>query len=169
MQRALDWYCGLVKVLAVACLVGMVVLVFGNVVLRYGFNSGIVVSEEAARWLLVWLTFLGAIVAVREHSHLGMDALVRMLPPLGKRICFIASYGLMLWADWLLLVGSWRQTIINLEDRAPATQLSIGIFYFVGVVFGVSAGIMLLYDLFRVISGQATEADLVAIRESEEH
>ena len=55
----------------------------------------------------------------------------------------------MLYADWLLLAGSWRQTIINIDDRAPATGLSLGIFYFVGVVFGVSAGIMLLYDLFR--------------------
>ena len=46
----------------------MVVLVFGNVVLRYVFNSGIAVSEELSRWLMVWLTFLGAIVALREHA-----------------------------------------------------------------------------------------------------
>ena len=68
-----------------------------------------------------------------------------------------------------LLAGSWRQTIINIADRAPASGLSLGIFYFVGVVFGVSAGIMLLYDLFRVVSGRASEADLVAVKESEEH
>jgi TRAP-type C4-dicarboxylate transport system permease small subunit len=169
MARVLDLYCVLLKAVIALCLAVMVVLVFGNVVLRYGFNSGIRISDELSRWLLVWLTFLGAIVAVREHSHLGMDTFVRMLPPLGKRVCFIISYGLMLWADWLLVEGSWRQTLINLEDRAPATQLSVGIFYFVGVVFGVSAGIMLLYDLFRVVSGQASEADLIAIRESEEH
>jgi len=169
MARVLDLYCSLLKAVIALCLAAMVALVFGNVVLRYGFNSGIRISDELSRWLLVWLTFLGAIVAVREHSHLGMDTFVRMLPPLGKRACFIISYGLMLWADWLLLEGSWRQTIINIEDRAPATQLSVGIFYFVGVVFGVSAGIMLLYDLFRVVSGQASEADLIAIRESEEH
>jgi len=75
----------------------------------------------------------------------------------------------MLYADWLLLAGSWRQTIINIDDRAPATGLSLGIFYFVGVVFGVSACVILLYDLFRVLSGQASEADMVAVRESEEH
>ena len=45
----------------------------------------------------------------------------------------------MLFADWLLLSGSWRQTLINIDDRAPATGLSLGIFYFAGVVFGVSA------------------------------
>ena len=92
-----------------------------------------------------------------------------MLGPAGKRICFVINYGLMLFADWLLLSGSWRQTLINIDDRAPATGLSIGIFYFVGVVFGVSAGVMLLYDLFRVVSGQAGDADMVAVRESEEH
>lgn len=169
MDRVLDLYCSFLKAVIALCLLVMVVLVFGNVVLRYGFNSGITVSDELSRWLLVWLTFLGAIVAVREHAHLGVDSLVRMLGPTGKRICFIINYSLMLFADWLLLTGSWRQTIINWDDRAPATGLSIGIFYLVGIVFGVSAGIMLLYDLYRVVSGQASEADMVAVKESEEH
>src|SRR6266478_7378558 len=157
VERLIDLYCRLLKVAIAVCLAAMVVLVFTNVVLRYLFNSGIATSEELSRWLLVWLTFLGAIVAVREHTHLGVDSLVRMLSPAGKRICFIINYCLMLYADWLLLAGSWRQTIINIDDRAPATGLSLGIFYFVGVVFGVSAGILLLYDLFRVVAGQASE------------
>ena len=169
MDRILDLYCVLLKGVIALCLAVMVVLVFGNVVLRYGFNSGITISEELSRWLLVWLTFLGAIVAVREHTHLGVDTLVRKLSPMGKRICFIINYCLMLYADWLLLAGSWRQTIINIDDRAPATGLSLGIFYFAGVVFGVSAGILLLYDLMRVVLGKANESDLVAVRESEEH
>jgi len=168
MARALDLYCAFLKAVIATCLVVMVVLVFGNVVLRYGFNSGITISEELSRWLLVWLTFLGAIVAMREHAHLGVDTLIRKLPASGKRICFILNYGLMLFADWLLLSGSWRQTIINLDDRAPATGLSMAIFYAVGVIFGVSTAVILLYDLYRVISGQASEEDMVAVRESEE-
>ena len=169
MNRWIDHCCKAIEAVIAFFLAVMVVLVFGNVVLRYGFNSGITVSEELSRWLLVWLTFLGAIVAVREHAHLGVDTLVRKLGPAGKRICFIVNYCLMLYADWLLLAGSWRQTIINIDDRAPATGLSLGIFYFAGVVFGVSAGILLLYDLTRVVLGHANEADLVAVRETEEH
>ena len=113
-------------------------------------------------------SLLGAIVAVREHSHLGVDSLVRMLGPTGKRICFIINYCLMLFADWLLLAGSWRQTIITAGDRAPATNLSVGLFYGAGIVFGVSAGVILIYDLVRVLTGAASEEDLVAVRESEE-
>jgi TRAP-type C4-dicarboxylate transport system permease small subunit len=168
MQRVLDWYCGMIKVLAVACLAGMVVLVFGNVVLRYGFNSGIVVSEEAARWLLVWLTFLGALVALREHKHLGIDTLVRRLSPRAKRIVFVINYGLMLYANWLLLLGSWRQMLITASDRSPAASLPVGLFYASGVVFGVSAAVILIYDLSRVLLGHMNEEDLVAVREGDD-
>src|SRR4051794_7771470 len=161
MARILDLYCTFLKAVIAAFLAVMVVLVFGNVVLRYGFNSGITISEELSRWLLVWLTFLGAIVALREHAHLGVDTFVRMLPAAGKRISFIINYVLMLFADYLLLTGSWQQTLINAGDRAPATGLSVGIFYFAGVVFGVSAGVILLFDLYRVLTGAASEAELV--------
>ena len=60
MERILDFYCRILKATIAACLAVMVVLVFGNVVLRYVFNSGITMSEELSRWLMVWLTFLGA-------------------------------------------------------------------------------------------------------------
>src|SRR6185436_3652351 len=160
MARILDAYCSFLKFVIALCLVVMVVLVFGNVVLRYGFNSGITISEELSRWLLVWLTFLGAIVALRDHSHLGVDSLVRVLPPIGKRICFVSSYALMLYADWLLLAGSWKQMLITASDRAPATQLSVGIFYATGVVFGVSAAVILLHDLWRVLTGVATDEEM---------
>src|SRR6266513_3210091 len=103
MAKLLDFYCEVLKAAIAMCLAAMVVLVFSNVVLRYVFNSGIAISEELSRWLLVWLTFLGAIVALRQHAHLGVDTLVRALPAAGKRVCFIASYCLMLFADWLLL------------------------------------------------------------------
>ena len=170
MAKILDLYCRAIKFVIALCLAVMVVLVFGNVVLRYVFNSGITVSEELSRWLLVWLTFLGAIVALRQHAHLGVDTLVQMLPPAGKRICFVLSYALMLYADWLLTLGAWKQTLITFSDSAPASGISVGLFFYSsGIVFGVSAAVILLYDLWRVLSGAAGEDELVAVKESEEH
>ena len=126
VERLIDLYCRLLKVAIAACLAAMVVLVFTNVVLRYLFNSGIPTSEELSRWLLVWLTFLGAIVALRQHAHLGVDTLVRALPPLGKKICFVASYLLMLYADGLLTLGpceihrmAWGPVKLALMGRNP--------------------------------------------------
>ena len=88
MARVLDLYCRLLKFVIALCLAVMVVLVFGNVVLRYGFNSGITISEELSRWLLVWLTFLGAIVAVREHR---ISASIRWCGCWGRRVSGSAS------------------------------------------------------------------------------
>ena len=75
-DRFLRAYCRLLEVVIAVCLMAMVVLVFGNVVLRYAFNSGISTSEELSRWFFVWLTFLGAVVALREHAHLGTEIVV---------------------------------------------------------------------------------------------
>lgn len=168
MTRVIDAYFKLLKVLIALFLAVMVVLVFGNVFLRYAFNAGITVSEELSRWLFVWLTFLGAVVAMREHGHLGVDTLVKRLPAAGKRACLVVSQLLMLYATWLLLAGSWEQTVINLHVAAPATGLSTGLFYGVGLVFGVSAGLILLAELYRAVTGRLSDAELVMVKESEE-
>jgi TRAP-type C4-dicarboxylate transport system permease small subunit len=168
MKTAVDAYFKLLRFLMVACLALMVVLVFGNVVLRYGFNSGITVSEELSRWLFVWLTFIGAIVAMRQHAHLGMDSVVTRLPKLGKRICLIASQLLMLLCVYLFFVGAWDQTLINIDNKAPATGLSSGFFYGIGLVFCVSAAGILLRDLWRSVRGDLSEAELIQVKESED-
>ena len=170
VERLIDLYCRLLKVAVAICLATMVVLVFTNVVLRYVFNSGIATSEELSRWLLVWLTFLGAIVALRQHAHLGVDTLVRALPPRGKLVCFVLSYLLMLYVDALLTLGSWKQAVLTFGDTAPASGISVGLyFYSSGLVFGVSAAVILLFDLVRVLSGSASEEDLISVKESDEH
>ena len=170
VERLIDLYCRLLKVAIAICLATMVVLVFTNVVLRYLFNSGIATSEELSRWLLVWLTFLGAIVALRQHAHLGVDTLVHALPPRGKLVCFMLSYLLMLYVDALLTLGSWKQAVLTFGDTAPASGISVGLyFYSSGLVFGVSAAVILLVDLVRVVSGSASEEDLISVKESDEH
>lgn len=168
MSRIVNGYFALLKALIALFLAIMVVLVFGNVVLRYAFNSGITVSEEVSRWLFVWLTFLGAIVALREHGHLGVDTLVKRLPGWGKRACLLVGQVLMLYVTWLLLSGSVEQTLINWDVTAPASGLSTGWFYGAGVVFAVSSGLILLYELYRTVSGKLSDADLIMVKESEE-
>jgi TRAP-type transport system small permease protein len=168
LDKLLDLYCSLLAKVIAVLLALMVVLVFGNVVLRYGFNSGITVSEELSRWMFVWLTFLGAIIAVREHGHLGTDFLLARLPIAGQKFCLVIGYVLMLFMCWLMFKGSLDQTRINWDTEAPATGLSQGLFYGIGMVFAVSAGVMLLQDFYKLLTGQIKDEDLINIRESEE-
>ena len=168
MNRILDCYCRLLERLMALALAVMVVLVFGNVVLRYAFNTGIAISDEVSRWLFVWLTFLGAVVALKEHGHLGTDLLVSRLPAGGKRLCLVAGHLLMLFTVGLLFSGSLDQARINLAVEAPVTGLSMAIFYGAGVVFSASAGVILLRETWRALTGQAREDELVTVQESED-
>ena len=168
LDRVLNGYCRILSWLIALALAIMVVLVFTNVVLRYAFSSGITVSEELSRWLFVWLTFLGAIIAMREGAHLGSDTLVSRLPLAGKRFCFGIGRLLMLFVCWLLLRGSWEQMLINLESTSAVMEASMGILYACGVVAAVSVALILLHQLWRLVTGQLSEAELIGIRESED-
>ncbi|WP_017756839.1 TRAP transporter small permease [Pseudacidovorax intermedius] len=168
MNRWIDRACRAVENLVALMLAVMVVLVFGNVVLRYGFNSGILLSEEVSRWLFIWMTFLGALVALHERAHLGVDMVVGRLPPAGKKLCLLLSQLLMLYMLWLLLQGSIVQTRINWDVEAPVTGLSMAIVYSVGIVFAIGGGLLLLIDLGRLLTGRLREDELVAVQESEE-
>ncbi|MDB5915547.1 MAG: tripartite ATP-independent periplasmic transporter, DctQ component family protein, partial [Ramlibacter sp.] len=156
------------SVLMVAALAAMVLLVFTNVVLRYAANSGIAVSEELSRWLFVWMTFLGAVVAVRNHAHLGTDTLVSRLPRVGKKICFVAAHVLMVALCVLMAQGAWQQTVINAGTTSAVMELSMGYFYGAGVFFSVFAMLFLLLDFWRLVTGQLTEAELIGITDSED-
>jgi TRAP-type transport system small permease protein len=167
-DRVLRGYTRALDMLGGLFLAVMVVLVFGNVVLRYAFNSGLTVSEEVSRWLFVWLTFMGAVVALREHGHLGTDALVSRLPRMGKKICLVLAQVAMLYVSWLLLTGSWVQAQINWDTEAPVTGASVGIFYASGVMLGASSLAILLRDLLHTLFGATSDKDLVMVQESEE-
>ena len=168
MNKVLNLYCRMLEGIIALMLAIMVVLVFGNVVLRYGFNSGITVSEELSRWLFVWITFMGAIVALQEGTHLGTDMLVSRLPVAGKKVCLALSHLLMLFICWLLFKGSLNQIKVNLTTTSAAMEVSMAIFYASGLVCAVSGAVILLNQFWRLVTGQLSESELIAIRESEE-
>ena len=168
LEKLIDGYCQLISYLIAALLALMVVLVFGNVFMRYAFNSGFSISEELSRWLFVWLTFLGAVAALRSNAHLGTDMLVGKLGPLCKKICMGLSLLLMLYCLWLLFKGSYDQSVINWDTTSAVMEVSMSWFYASGMVFAVLSAPILLGDLWRLLSGQIDDDHLVLMQESEE-
>ena len=164
----LDRFRKLLDLVIASCLAVMVVMVFGNVVLRYAFNSGIAVSEELSRWLFVWMTFLGALVALHEHAHLGTDMVVSRLGRRGKTLCLLVSQVLMLLVTAMLLHGSLAQSRINWDVEAPVTGAPMAVVYLSGVVFAVPAMLLLLTQMWRTLSGRLRDDELLMVQESED-
>lgn len=158
----------LVEWLLIGLLGVMVVLVFGNVVLRYGFNDGIISSEELSRFLFIWITFLGAIVTMRENGHLGLDSIVRKLSLGGKKVAFAVSNLLMLGCCALMFYGTLKQHSINASTRSAVTEIPMSWVYGVGYITSVAMGLMIIGKLVQLAKGNFNEADLIQVQDSEE-
>ena len=167
MQRATDGFFKLLEFLVVVCLVAMVIMVFGNVVLRWVFNSGITESEEVSRYCFIWLTYIGAMVAMRENGHLGVDTLVRKLPLGGKKFCVFASECLMLFCNALFFIGTWRMHELQVTNISPVVGLSMIWIYGMGYIVGAVMAIINVHKLYRLLTGQMTEDEMVMVVDAE--
>lgn len=88
-------------------LVVMTLVVFVEVVLRFGFNTGMIWSDEFVLHLSAWMVLLGASYGVKVGSHIGVDAVVRLLPTAAKRAVTLVAILLCLIYCWLFIQGSW--------------------------------------------------------------
>jgi len=141
------------EILIAACLALMAVLVFGNVVLRYAFDSGIAMSEELSRLLFVWLIFLGAILASAQHAHIGFDSLAQKLPLGARKALVVATGALMIAACIMFLVGGWEQTRINLGNSYPVLGVSYAWLYGVALVFGAAMLVVIANNIRQALRG----------------
>jgi TRAP-type C4-dicarboxylate transport system permease small subunit len=146
----------------------MASFVFGNVIMRYVFNSGLTWAEEASRYLFIWLIFLGAIVAFKDNAHLGVDTLVEKLSVKGKRILFIINNLLLLTTMCLVLDGTWKLTILTMDQRSPSMDMPLCFVYASGLIASASMVAISLANLYRLITNKLSDKDLIMIADSED-
>ncbi|MGG4775415.1 TRAP transporter small permease [Paenalcaligenes sp. Me52] len=136
----------------VVCLAIMAILVFANVVLRYGFDSGIAVSEELARLLFVWLIFLGAVLATRQHAHIAFNSFLAKRTPTCRKILIAISSLLMLVGGVIFVIGGWKQTLINMDNSYPVLGISYAWLYGTAIVFGVGLVLSTILNMWESIT-----------------
>jgi TRAP-type C4-dicarboxylate transport system permease small subunit len=162
MQKAIDLFYKFLEFLLIILLAGMALMVFANVVLRYGFNSGLNVSEEMSRYFFVWLTFIGAVVTFREYGHLGVETLVALFGRSGRVICMIVSNTIIILCSAIFFWGTWNQLPINASMVAPVTGLSMAWVYGIGFFTGAGCTLIALERLVRLLTGRVTDDEISA-------
>ncbi|QJT08805.1 TRAP transporter small permease [Oceanidesulfovibrio marinus] len=138
-------------------LASMTLLVFVEVVLRFGFNTGLLWAQELTLLLSAWMVLFGVSYGVKVGSHIGVDAVVRLLPPKTKRIVSAIACVLALIYCGLFLKGSYvylaKMHLIGIElEDIPIPKWvghSILIFGFLLLAFRI------LELLWRIIQGKA--------------
>ena len=93
---------------AIAVILGlMTILTFINVVLRYGFNTGIIWGLEAVTFLFAWLVLFGVSYAVKITAHLGVDAVINLFSPPIRRVFALFAGGICIAYAALVFKGAW--------------------------------------------------------------
>ena len=150
-ERLVEW-------LMAAIMAAIVVLIFSNVVGRYALNASFAGAEELARLLFVWLVFLGAVLALRRRAHLGVELVQARLPRWARRISAVITHGLMLYALWLFLAGSWTQSVIGLSNYSTVLHFPNALVSAAGVVCAASMLVIVAVNLLRVLINHPSAA-----------
>lgn len=138
----------LINAVCVIIFVLMIGMVFLNVVLRYGFNTGISTSVELSRFIFVWITYLGSIVALAHNQHLSIPVLYRYLPGGFRNILARLVLLVMALLSIVFAVGTWQQMQLNWANLAPVSGVPTAVFYLAGFV---SACLMTLVLVFKFL------------------
>jgi TRAP-type transport system small permease protein len=125
----------------------IILATFVAVIFRYVLNDSLIWAEELARYLFVWLTFLGSAIALRRGLHIGLDLLLNAFPPKGRRAletlitCLICAFlGFVLYASVMVVQVTMRQ-------RSSALQIPMGLVY---LAIPVGCSLMLLSSFRRL-------------------
>lgn len=129
----------------------LVLLVFLNVVLRYVFNSGITWSVELSGFLFVWLIFMGAVIALKEHGHLGVDLFVGKLPLKAQKGMFVLTNIVMIAVLVLFIHGLTKMMELNSSIAGPATGIPVNVMYLAGFVAAVLMILIMINQIIKFV------------------
>jgi TRAP-type transport system small permease protein len=141
MKRPNDFLFRLLVVVASASLATLTLLVFYSVVMRYVFNDAPDFVEPIALLLVIVIAMFGAALKVRESGHIGLDSLVKKLPPKGQIAAEAFQHICLIALAVAIFYGCIQMADTTLEDKIPILGLPEALRYFIPIV--ASACIML--------------------------
>ena len=135
------------------CLAVMASAVFINVVLRYGFGSGVAASEELSRLLFVWMVFIGATAGYAAGEMMAFTSLVRLIGERGGpgvlRAMSLLIHALVVAACVMLGWGAWQQVVVGLDSHSVVLGYPTALLPLPAFLSSVAIGLMALWNLLR--------------------
>ena len=134
-----------------ACLAVMALAVFVNVVLRYGFGSGVPASEELSRLLFVWMVFIGATAAYPLGEHMAFTSLVGLLQkkPALMAVAAVVIRLLVVLACVLVARGAWQQVVVGLDSHSVVLGYPTALLPLPAFLCTTAIALMALWELIQ--------------------
>lgn len=141
----------LFEIFCATIFLGMIGLVFTNAFLRYVFRSSFAPSEEWARFLFIYITFIGAIEAFYRHKHIAVDMFVNMLTGTSRKVVDCIASLCMLGALLLLFVGGIQLVLQTYDTYSVATSINMALINGTLPVMALAAFIIHVRDFFVLL------------------
>ena len=137
--------------LMAACLGVMAVAVFFNVVLRYGFGSGIAASEELSRLLFVWMVFIGATAAYPAGEHMAFTSFLAGLRnhPKALQVLTILIRTLVVVSCLMLGRGAWQHVEVGFSSNSVVLGYPNWLLPLPVLFSSLAIGVMALKELIQ--------------------
>ena len=143
-KRLMDFLQRLAEYVLFLMVAAMVAIVFAQVVFRFALRASLPWSEEAARYIMVWISMLGAGIGIRRKGHIGVEALVMLFPPKLKRATSaLTALVASAFSAGVIFYGVRICGVVAAQE-SPAMEISMALPYGALVAGGV---LMLLYSL----------------------
>lgn len=149
----------LVNAMLIVTLFSMVVLTIAQVVLRNFFNSGIAWGDIVARHMVLWVAFLGAMLATRIRQHLTIDAVSRLIPRRPRNVLRVFLDALACVVSLFLAMAALE---FALDERVMGAELFIGIPVWIAeaiipfgfFVISIEYAIGIALDFWRLVTNE---------------
>ena len=140
-----------VQALMAACLAVMTTAVFLNVLLRYGFGSGIAASEELSRLLFVWMVFIGATAAYPVGEHMAFTSIVATFQnrPKTMAVLKVVIRVLVIFTCVLLGHGAWQQVEVGMASESVVMGYNTALLPLPVLLSSIAIGVMALKELIQ--------------------
>lgn len=149
MKKISDVLLKIVKCLCATMFAIMIVSIFAQFIARYVFNSGFKWTEELARYCCIWMTFLGAIIAVEGDNHPAITVFADAMPLKVQKLNKIIVHILMIMFSSVI---TWRGVALvrmTINDLSPGLCAPLGLVY---SSLPFSTLVIAIYIIFKLIN-----------------
>lgn len=142
-------YANFLEILAVLAFVVLSFLTFFQVCSRYIFQTPITFSEEIARFLFIWISFLGAAIVMKSDKHIRLDLFHGKICPRLQHLLDISVFLLIFCFSVLVLVQGVKLSFATTRQIAPVSRIPMAYIY---LIVPISALFMGFYAMRHIIS-----------------
>lgn len=153
MTRVKRYLDVVLKTICVSLFALLVILVSWQVITRLVLNNPSVWTEEAARYVFIWLSLIGISIATGEKADVCIDFLVRKVPVFWQRWVEVLAYLCTLsFASIVMVWGGWDNAMLTWDQKNPVLPLNAGVLYLAVPVSGALLSLYLLFHLVHTLS-----------------